>query len=252
MKARLLIAAVRQHIHHAFVVRRRNQHVDVQVALPLIRLLRQYVTGMRVASFDLAALRPPKALGGALVCSSFWHSSPYDIADFRLPIADLFLPTKFNWQSASGSWQSKLMCRRRLLPAALVSLRSEDDEHLVPFHLRPCLDLTDVRQIVFEPLENARAQLTVRHLASAKPDRGLYFVALLQPLARMFHAVVVVVVVSAGSKLNFLNRNRDLLLLGLVSLLLRFVLVFSEVDNPANGRIGGGSNFDKVQACFPA
>ena len=64
----LLIAAVRQHIHHAFVVRRRNQHVDVQVALPLISLLRQYVTRMRVASFDLAARRQAKALRGAFVC----------------------------------------------------------------------------------------------------------------------------------------------------------------------------------------
>ena len=64
----LLIAAVRQHIHHALVVRRRNQHVNVQVALPLIGLLRQYVTGMRVASFDLAARRQPKSLGCTFVC----------------------------------------------------------------------------------------------------------------------------------------------------------------------------------------
>src|SRR5690242_17774813 len=66
----------------------------------------------------------------------------------------------------------------------------------------------------------------------------------------MFHAVVVVVIVSAGSKLDFLNGDRYLLLLGLVCLLLRFVLIFSEVDNAANGRIGIGSNFDQVQAFF--
>src|SRR4029079_6294172 len=77
--------------------------------------------------------------------------------------------------------------------------------------------------------------------------RSFHFVALLQPLARMFHAVVIVVVVGSRAKLGFLNSDTDLFLLGLVRLLLRFVLVFSKVDNPANWRIGVRSNFDQVQ-----
>src|SRR5690349_6744666 len=139
----------------------------------------------------------------------------------------------------------------RIFPAAaLVSLWSEDDEHLVPFHLRPCLDLADVRQILFELLQNARAEFAVAHLAPAKPDRGLHFVAFLQPLTRMFHAVVVVVVVGAGAKLYFLDGDCDLLLLRLIGLLLRLVLVLAKVDDPANGRIGVGSNLDQVQTLF--
>src|SRR5690348_6166551 len=119
-----------------------------------------------------------------------------------------------------------------------MSLWPEDDEHLVSFHLRSGLDLADVDQVLLELLQNPRTQFAMRHLAPAKPDGRFNFVALLQPLARMLHAVIVIMVVSAGAKLNFLNRDRDLLLLRLVCLLLGFVLVLAEVDDAANGRIG--------------
>src|SRR5687768_5810386 len=133
------------------------------------------------------------------------------------------------------------------LASALVSLWSEDNEHLVPFHPRSCFDLADVRQVLFEFFQDARAQFTVRHLAAAKPDCSFHFVAVLQPLARVFHAVVVVVIVRSRSKLHFLDSDRDLLLLRLVCLLLGFVLVLSKIDDPANRRIGVRSNFDQIQ-----
>src|SRR5688572_4516221 len=114
-----------------------------------------------------------------------------------------------NQQSTINNQQSTIVNRSLLrqsgvFPAALVSLWSEDDEHLVPFHLRPCFDLADVCKILFELLQNARTQFAVGHFTTAKPDGGFYFVALLQPLPRMLHAVIVIVVVGAGSKLNFL------------------------------------------------
>ena len=136
---------------------------------------------------------------------------------------------------------------RILFSSGLVSLRSEDDEHLIPFHSRPCFDFADVRKIPLQSLEDARAELAVRHLASAKPDGGFDFVAILEPLAGMLHAVVVIVIVRAGPKLNFLNRDRDLFLLGLVRFFLRLILVLAEIDDPANRRIGVRSNFHEVQ-----
>src|SRR5690242_2878541 len=63
----------------------------------------------------------------------------------------------------------------------------------------------------------------------------------------MLHAVFVVVIVGSRSKLNFLDRDRYLLLLRFVCLLLRFVLVFSEIDDATNRRIGVGRNLDEVQ-----
>src|ERR1041384_5799980 len=119
-----------------------------------------------------------------------------------------------------------------------MSLWPKNDEHLVSFHSWPRFNFTDVRKILLEFLEYARAQLTVRHFAAAKPDSGFHFVTILQPLARMFHAVVVIVIVGTRPELNFLDRNRNLLLLCLVCLLLCFVLILSEINDPANRGIG--------------
>src|ERR1700752_98307 len=67
----------------------------------------------------------------------------------------------------------------------------------------------------------------------------------------MFHAVVVIVIVGSWSKLNFLDRDRYLLLLCLVCLLLCFVLILSEINDPANGRIGIRRDLDQVQPLLP-
>jgi len=136
---------------------------------------------------------------------------------------------------------------RVLRAPGLVSLGSENDEHLVPFHSRPRFDFADVRQVSLQSLENARAELAVRHLASAKPDGRFHFVAILKPLAGMLHAVIVVVIVGGRPKLHFLDRDRDLLLLGLVRFFLRLVLELAKVDDPANRRIGVWRNFHEVQ-----
>src|ERR1044071_5081322 len=63
----------------------------------------------------------------------------------------------------------------------------------------------------------------------------------------MFHAVVVIVIVGTRSELNFLDRYRHLLLLCLVRLLLRFVLILSEIDDPANGGLGIRSDLDEIE-----
>src|SRR5919112_1450423 len=67
----------------------------------------------------------------------------------------------------------------------------------------------------------------------------------------MLHAIFVIVIVSSRSKLNFLDRDRYLLLLRFVRLLLRFVLILSEIDDPANGRIGVWSDLDEIQPLLP-
>src|SRR5437762_1225011 len=111
-----------------------------------------------------------------------------------------------------------------------MSLWSKDDEHLVSFHPGPRFNFANIRQILLQSFQDPRTQFAVRHLASAKPDRGFYLITLLEPLPRMLHAIVVVVIVSAGAKLHFLDRDRYLLLLRFVGLLLRFVLKLSEVN----------------------
>ena len=136
---------------------------------------------------------------------------------------------------------------RLLCSSGLVSLGSEDYEHLVSFHSGSRLDFADVRKVSLQSFEDARAELTVRHLASAKPDGGFHFVAILEPLAGMLHAVIVIVIVGAGPELHFLDRDRDLLLLGFVRFLFGLVLELAKIDDPANRRIGVRSNFYEVQ-----
>jgi len=132
-----------------------------------------------------------------------------------------------------------------------MSLGPQDDKHLVPFHARPCLYFANFDQILFQLLQDSRTQLPVRHLATTKPDGGLHFIAALQPLTRMLHAIVIIMIVGARSKLNFLNSDCYLLLLRLVRLLFGLVLEFSEVNNSANRRVGGSGDLDEIQTFFP-
>src|SRR6478672_2217966 len=96
---------------------------------------------------------------------------------------------------------------------ALVSARAEDDEHLIALHPGSSFNLTNVSQIAFQLFENAGTQFAVSHFPSAEPDRSFNFIAPLQPFARMFHAVLVVMIIGAGPKLNFFDCDRDLLFL---------------------------------------
>src|SRR6185437_1759499 len=135
--------------------------------------------------------------------------------------------------------------------ASLMSLWPKDDKHLVSFHPRARFNFTNIGEVLLEFFQYARPEFTVRHLATAKPDRRFNLVALLEPLARMLHAIFVVVIVRSRSKLYFLDRDRYLLFLRLVCLLLRFVLILSEIDDATNRRIGVRSDLDQVQAFFP-
>jgi hypothetical protein len=50
-----------------------NEHIDIQVTLSLIGLLRQYVPRMRMATFDLARGGQAHTLRRTFVCLKFWH-----------------------------------------------------------------------------------------------------------------------------------------------------------------------------------
>src|SRR5690242_5209531 len=63
--------------------------------------------------------------------------------------------------------------------AGLVPLWSEDYEHLIAFHARACFNFADVREILLQFFEDARAEFAVRHFPSSKPDRSFDFVAVL-------------------------------------------------------------------------
>ena len=131
-----------------------------------------------------------------------------------------------------------------------MSLRPEDREHLVTLHAGPHFNFADVRQVFLELFQNPRAQFPVRHLATAEPDSRLHFVAFSEPLARMLHAIAVIVLVGAGAKLNFLDGNDNLFLFRLVRFLLGEVLKLAIVNDLANRRVSIGRDLNQVHASF--
>src|SRR5262245_43194521 len=58
--------------------------------------------------------------------------------------------------------------------------RRQDHDHLPAFHLRLALHLGDLRRIGLDPIEQAIAELLVRHLAAAELQGDLDLVALLE------------------------------------------------------------------------
>jgi hypothetical protein len=69
----LLISSVRQHRHYAIVICLRDEHIDIEMALSLIGLLRQYVSRMRMATLDFAGGRQPHTFGCPFMGFKFWH-----------------------------------------------------------------------------------------------------------------------------------------------------------------------------------
>ena len=69
----LLVSSVWQHRYDAIMVRRGNEHIDIQLTLSLVSLFCQYVPRMRMATLDLSRSRKPESLGSTFVRFKFWH-----------------------------------------------------------------------------------------------------------------------------------------------------------------------------------
>src|SRR6266567_2065678 len=133
----------------------------------------------------------------------------------------------------------------------LVPSRSKDGEQLIAFHARRDFNFTYIFQIMLELRQDAGAELAVRHLAAAKPDGCFHFVANLQPFTRPLHAIAVIVLVRAGTKLHFLNDDYGLFLFRLVGFFLGFVLKLAKINYSTNRRLGPRRNLDEIETLLP-
>jgi len=77
-----LPSTVRQHRLDSVHIGARNEYIDVQLPLPLGRLLSQNVAGVGMATFDLPGRGSTKPLGRPFVRFEFWHNFPF--LDFEL------------------------------------------------------------------------------------------------------------------------------------------------------------------------
>src|SRR5438874_8811456 len=82
-----LTAPVGQHALDALLVGLGDEHVDVERALPLGRLLRQDVARVRVPALDLARRGRVETLRRALVCFKFRHDDLLKVASGQWPVA---------------------------------------------------------------------------------------------------------------------------------------------------------------------
>ena len=94
------------------------------------------------------------------------------------------------------------------------------------------------------------ADVLVRHLAAAEPQRHLHLVALVEEAAHRAHLHFVVVVVDAGPELDFLDLDHLLALARLGRLLLLEEAVFPEIEDLADRRRGVGNDFDQIERGF--
>src|SRR5438045_3421421 len=115
-----------------------------------------------------------------------------------------------------GRW-SLLRLRLRLGCCLLLRhhllLRRQHHHHLPAFELRKLLDHTDRIEVLPYPLEQALAELLVRHLAAAESQRDFRLVAFLEELDQLAELDLVIALVRSRTELDFLDL--DLLLLEL-------------------------------------
>jgi hypothetical protein len=71
-----LASSIRQHRFDALLIAFGDQRVDVELTLPLISLLGQDMSSMRVPALDLPRRRQAESLGRALMCFEFRHHYP--------------------------------------------------------------------------------------------------------------------------------------------------------------------------------
>src|SRR5215510_667528 len=129
-------------------------------------------------------------------------------------------------------------------------LRRKYNCDLHTFEARSEFGRAAVGQVFFEPVEQLNAEFLVRYLASAEPDRRLHLVPVDQNLLGMLHLEIVVVLVGGRTKLNLLDLDDDLFLLGLVRPLLLLVKILAEVNDATDRRLGLGRDFDQVVAAL--
>jgi hypothetical protein len=119
--------------------------------------------------------------------------------------------------------------------------------HLVALEPRHRFGNRDVGQFLDEPLQDATADLGMRHLASTEEDRRLDLVAFLEEALDVLLLELIIVLVDLRAKLDLLHQNDFLVLFRLPRALLFLVLVLAEVHDPADRRVGRRRNLNQVE-----
>jgi hypothetical protein len=120
------------------------------MTFPLASLLRQYMSCVGMPPLDFSSCGEAYSFSRTFVCFQFRHKFFLQLlVNYRLLIAlHQSAPVTLACESAVGNL---LIRGARLLDlrSALMSLRSKNDKHLVPFHPRTRLYFTYVGKVLF-------------------------------------------------------------------------------------------------------
>jgi len=103
----------------------------------------------------------------------------------------------------------------------------------------------DVREKFLNHLE---AKLRMLHFPAAEFQRDLDLHVVAKEIDRVMDLHAEVVGIDARAELDFLDRAGVLMLLGFLVLLRLFVTELAVIDEPADGRRGGGGDLDEIHA----
>src|SRR5438067_13082127 len=128
-------------------------------------------------------------------------------------------------------------------------LVSQQHHHLPALQPRKLLDHAIRLQVAANSLQQTYAEFLVRHLAAAKPQRHLGFVAFAQESDQVPELDLVIALIGSRAKLHFLDLDLLQLELRLVPPLGLPVLELAEIHDPAHRRDCERRNFDQIELC---
>jgi hypothetical protein len=125
--------------------------------------------------------------------------------------------------------------------------RREQHGHVASVLDRPLVDLTELREILSETVEDHHAALGVGDLAATEHNRHLDLVLVAQEALDVALLRVVVVLGDLGAELDLADDDLLLVLLGLLDLLGLLLLVLRVVQDAADGRLGLRGDLDEIK-----
>jgi len=127
----------------------------------------------------------------------------------------------------------------------------QNHHHLAPFELGFGFDLGNLFGIFSYFFEKIHSKVHVSHFTTAKPQRNLHLVAIIEKTPHRAHFHIVVMGVDVRTHLNFFDLDGLLFFARFRCFLLGGIFVFAEIEDLADRWTVGRGNLNEIKACFP-
>ena len=135
------------------------------------------------------------------------------------------------------------------LPVALGFFGERDQHHVhgASFRSRLLLDFCDIRNVYHDPFQDPQSSVLMHNFASAEKDGNLASVSSGKKSSDVLQLGLVIVLVSLGPDLDFLDLDLTLFFTGRLLLLLLLILVLAVIHDTADRRFGSWRNLNQIQ-----